>query len=149
MGAGKWLHLKKYNNTGNTNSQEAIQKLKQENYRIVATVPGENCISLDAFDVSKGKAAFVFGSEINGISPVMRENADELLTIPMFGFTESFNISVSAAIILFTLLEKVKRNKINWQLSPDEKNSLLLEWLKLSIKRPELLIQNFYNTANS
>jgi tRNA (guanosine-2'-O-)-methyltransferase len=146
MGAGKWTHLVKYNKNTN-NSLEAIQTLKKQNYRIVATVPGENCIKLNEFDVTQGKAAFVFGSEVKGISPVIREHADELITIPMFGFTESYNISVSAAIILSQLLEKLRASDVNWQLSETEHNSLLIEWLKASIKKPELIIQNFYSSG--
>jgi tRNA (guanosine-2'-O-)-methyltransferase len=143
MGAGKWTHLIKYNK-GEHNSREAIRVLKENNYRIVATVPGENCIKLPDFDVTKGKAAFVFGSELNGISDIIRDNADELLTIPMYGFTESYNISVSAAIILFSFVEKLHVSEVNWKLSTEEYNNLFLEWLKASIKKPELLIKNFY-----
>jgi tRNA (guanosine-2'-O-)-methyltransferase len=148
MGAGKWIHLHKYNQSEN-NSLEAVQTLKQQGYRVIATVPTDNCIKLSDFDVLKGKAAFVFGSEINGISSVIRENADEMITIPMFGFTESYNISVSAAIIISHAIEKLRNSEINWQLTEPEKNLLLFEWLKASIKKPELLIQNFYSPAKN
>jgi tRNA (guanosine-2'-O-)-methyltransferase len=148
MGSGKWTHLIKYNKNEH-NSLEAIKSLKDKGYRIIATVPNENCIQLDEFDITKGKAAFAFGSEINGISSVIRDNADEFLTIPMFGFTESYNISVSAAIIFFNVMEKLRKSELNWQLSEPEKNELLFEWLKSSIKKPELIIQNFYANCNS
>jgi tRNA (guanosine-2'-O-)-methyltransferase len=148
MGAGKWIHLNKYNQSEN-NSYDAILTLKQKGYRIVATVPTENCIKLDDFNVLKGKAAFVFGSEINGISSVIRENADEMITIPMYGFTESYNISVSAAIIISHVIDKLRNSEVNWQLTEPEKNFLLFEWLKLSIKKPELLIQNFNSSSKN
>jgi len=75
----------------------------------------------------------------------MRDNADELLTIPMYGFTESYNISVSAAMVLFTLTEKLRSSEVDWKLTTEEYNSLLLEWLKASLKKPELLIKKFYS----
>jgi tRNA (guanosine-2'-O-)-methyltransferase len=145
MGAGKWLQLHKYNNLKN-NSLEAIKQLKSNNYRIVATVPGENCTTLHEFDVSKGKFAIILGSELDGISDEMRQNADEMLTIPMFGFTESFNLSVSTAIILTHVINKLRNSEIEWHLTSDEKLCLKLEWLKGSIKKSELLVKKFYNT---
>jgi tRNA (guanosine-2'-O-)-methyltransferase len=144
MGAGKWTNLIKYNKTTtDSNTSDAIAALRKNNYRIVATMPGVNCVSLDEFDVFKGKVAVVFGSEVTGISGEMKNCADELITIPMVGFTESYNLSVSAAIILYQLSNALRHSDFPWQLSPDEKNELKLEWLKASIKRPELIIKNF------
>lgn len=143
MGSGKWTHIYKYSKFEN-NSLKAIEHLKSQNYRIIATVPGENCISLNDFDVSKGKFVLVLGSELEGISGDIRAHADELLTIPMFGFTESYNISVSAAIILYYTVNKIKQMGIDWQLSESELIDLKLEWLKACIKKPELLVKKFY-----
>lgn len=148
MGSGKWTHLIKYNRK-DFNSLDAITDLKQKNYRIVATVPGENCYNLEDFDIYKGKAAFVFGSELTGISEVIKENADELLKIPMYGFTESYNISVAAAIILYQLIHQLRNSDINWRLPDTEHQLLLFEWLQAVIKKPELLIQNFYTSIKN
>jgi tRNA (guanosine-2'-O-)-methyltransferase len=145
MGAGKWTDIIKFSKKEN-NTLKAVQALKENNYRIIATVPGENCISLSDLDLSKGKTAFVFGSELNGISQQMRESADELLTIPMYGFTESYNLSVSAAIILYQVIYQLKNSEIVWQLTDSEKNTLKIEWLKTSVKRSDLLIKNFINS---
>lgn len=142
MGSGKWTHIYKYNKS-EKNSLKAIEYLKSHNYRIVATVPGESCTTLEDFDITKGKFALVLGSEIEGISEDIRANADELLTIPMYGFTESYNISVSAAIILYHLISKIKSSGVNWELSNQEMLDLKFEWLKSSVKKPELLIKNF------
>ena len=148
MGSGKWLQLHKYNKLQN-NSLQAVCYLKSNNYRIIATVPpGENHGMLEDFDITKGKCAFVFGSELVGISEHIRQNADEMLTIPMFGFTESFNLSVSTAIILHHIFGKLRSSDVNWQLNDEEKLSLKLEWLKASIKKPELLVKKFYNTPS-
>ncbi len=142
MGAGKWVNLHKYNKSEN-NSLEAITTLKADGYRIVATSPGENCIHLKDFDVTKGKFAIVLGTEQEGISEIIRQNADELITIPMYGFTESYNLSVSNAIILYQLIEKLRFSDVKWQLSDAEKSEIKLEWLKLAVKRSDLLVQEF------
>lgn len=143
MGSSKWLTLKKYNGVTN-GSVEVIRKLKAENYRIVATTPHLDDQELPDFDLSKGKIALVFGSERPGLTDTILNEADEFLKIPMYGFTESFNISVSAAIILYELAHKLRHNDtINWHLSDTEKDALKLEWIKKSIKRYELIEKRF------
>ena len=143
LGASKWLTLHKYNKK-KQNTPDAIKKLKDEGYRIVATTPHSNDLLLPDFDVSPGKAAIVFGSELPGISDIIRKEADEFLKIPMTGFTESFNISVSAAIILYQLSEKLKKlSEKVWQLTDREKDEIILQWLRTSIKRSSLLEQRF------
>ena len=142
LGASQWLNLHKYNQAEN-NTLQAIQKLKQNGYRIVATTPHKNDVDLPDFDLTKGKLALFFGTELHGLSDLMIENADEYLKIPMYGFTESFNISVSAAIILHQLKEKLIHSNIDWQLSIKEKETIKLEWLKQTIKSSEMLIQEF------
>lgn len=143
LGSSKWLSLKKYNEK-EQNSLQAIKHLKAQGYRIVATTPHTNDQQLHDFDVSKGKTALVFGSELPGITNRIMNEADEFLKIPMYGFTESFNISVSAAIILHHLTLKMRQDeRINWQLSDTEKDEIKLEWIRKTIKRSELIEQRF------
>lgn len=143
MGASKWLSLKKYNKS-EQNSLDAIRKLKENNYRIVATSPHVNDQELHDFDLTKGKAALVFGSELPGISEIIQNEADEFLKIPMYGFTESFNISVSAAIILHHLTLKMRQDEsVPWQLSNEEKDDIKLEWIRRSIKSSKLIEKHF------
>ncbi|MEA3450497.1 MAG: RNA methyltransferase [Bacteroidota bacterium] len=118
VGASKWLNTIKYNQQEN-NTLDAINKLKKQGYRIVATTPHTNDVELKDFDISKGKFALVFGSELPGITDIVRENADEFLKINMYGFTESFNISVSVALVLRELIEKLHKSDINWKLEED------------------------------
>ncbi len=133
MGATKWLNVERYNQTEN-NTLKAIKELKDQSYRIVATSPHDSDTNLEDFDINKGKIALFFGTELTGISDVVKENADEFLKIPMHGFTESFNISVSVSIILHHLSLKLRNSDINWQLSEEEKALVKLEWMRKSIK---------------
>ena len=148
LGASKWLNLVKYNVQEN-NTLDTIHKLKNEGYRIVATTPHKNDVNLDDFDLSRGKTALFFGTEMNGLTDLMINHADEYIKIPMVGFTESYNISVSAAIILHYLTLKLRNLKIDWQLSESEKKIILLEWLKKSIKKSSLLIDDFLSKNNN
>ncbi len=142
LGASQWLTLNKYNSKEN-NTLDAIQNLKNKGYRIVATSPHTSKVDLPDFDLSKGKVALFFGTEQNGLSDLMIENADEYLKIPMFGFTESFNISVSAAIIIHSLTNRLKNSNIDWKLSEKERDELKLAWLKQTIKSSDMLIKEF------
>lgn len=143
MGATKWLSLHKYNQK-KTNSADAIKKLKESGYRIIATSPHLNDQLLPEFDLSKGKAAIVFGSELPGISETIMNEADEFLKIPMYGFTESFNISVSAAIVLYQLAQKLRNQpEIDWKLNDQERDEIKLTWLRATIKRSGLLEKRF------
>lgn len=142
MGSDKWLNLTYHNQTGN-NSKACISKLRKKGYRIVATTPHTDDVNLESFDIEKGKFALVFGSEKPGLSEEIMEEADEYLRIPMHGFTESFNISVSAAVILHHLVWKLHQSDINWQLNADQYEALKLDWIIKSLKKPELLIKSF------
>jgi len=142
LGSAKWLTIKKYNGNSN-NSAKAIKNLKDEGYRIVATSPHTNEVSLDQFDINKGKVAIFLGTEQTGLSETVLKQADEYLTIPMFGFTESYNISVSAAIVLYDLTKKLRESNINYQLSKDEQEILILTWLKGITKNYEMMEKRF------
>lgn len=148
MGASKWLTVKKYKNTEN-NSLNAIKHLRRQGYRIVATSPHEGDTKLEDFDLEKGKAALIFGTELTGISEVVQNEADEFLKIPMHGFTESFNISVSAAIILHHLTLRMRANPaINWNLSDEDQAAIKLSWIKRTLKRSDLLEQRYQELKN-
>ena len=143
-GSDNLLTHRQYNTLGKNNSLEALTQLKSDGYRIVATTPRPGAVSLSDFDVCKGKFALVFGTEFTGISEIVAQQADEFLTIPMVGFTESLNISVSAAIIINHMATKIRQaENINWKLNATEKEELLLEWIKQRIKKVDLLIEEF------
>lgn len=144
MGSSKWLTLNKYNQ-GNNNSPGAIQLLKKKGYRIVATSPHSNDVELPEFDITKGKIALVFGSELPGISDVVLNEADEFLKIPMYGFTESYNISVSAAVILYHLTQKMRDSDIiEWHLNDEERIETMLQWIRNSVKKSALIEKRFW-----
>jgi tRNA (guanosine-2'-O-)-methyltransferase len=142
MGSNKWLNINKYNSSVN-NTLDAVSRLRDEGYRIVATSPDPGHPSLDNIDLSAGKLALFFGTELTGISKTLNDEAEEFVRIPMYGFTESFNISVSVALCLQALTTRLHNSDIPWQLSPDEHSELLLQWLRSSIRKVELIEKKF------
>lgn len=141
-GSSNWLDLFKYNDKEH-NTENAINSLKSKGYRIIATTPHAEDVSLEDFDISKGKFVLMFGSEMPGLSDIAMQHADEFLKIPMYGFTESFNLSVSAAISLHHLSHKLRQSNIKYQLSDRQKDELILTWLKHSIKKSDLIIKEY------
>ena len=99
---------------------------------------------LNNLNLTNGKIALLFGTELSGLTDEAISLADEFVKIPMYGFTESFNISVSVAVILSNVIERLKKSDINWQLSDNEKKIVLLEWLINSIKSSDEIIERFY-----
>ena len=141
MGSSKWLNLIKYNEAED-NTLAAYEALRKAGYRIVATTPQTNDQMLDEIPLD-GKMALVFGTELKGLSETAIAHADEYLRIPMYGFTESYNISVSAALILFTLMEKLRKTTVSWQLSEEEQIDTMIEWAKRTIKHANLFEKEF------
>ena len=128
MGAQKWVDINKFDNV-----THCIDVLKNQGYQIIATTPHENDCLLDDFDISKPSALF-FGTERDGLSDVVLQKADEFLKIPMAGFTESLNISVSAAIIIQNLTNRLRKSDLDWHLSQEEILEKRLAWARSSIK---------------
>lgn len=142
LGSSNWIDLHKYNENEN-NTLEAINSLKDKGFRIIATTPHSDDVNLENFDISKGKFVLMFGSEQPGLSDIAMKNADEFLKIPMYGFTESFNISVSAALCLHHLSLKLRQSEVNFKLNEDEKDEMILQWLKHTVKKSDLIISEY------
>lgn len=142
-GASNWVTVNRYNQT-EMNTPGALQKLRREGYRIVVATPHEYDVDLENFDLGKGKTAIVFGCERPGLTESAKKEADEFMKIPMVGFTESLNVSVSVAVTLHHLTHQLRtQSKIDWQLTDNEKQKILLDWLRTSIKRADLLEEKF------
>jgi tRNA (guanosine-2'-O-)-methyltransferase len=109
---------------------------------VVATSSHENDCSLEALPLDQ-KTALVFGNEVEGISPMVMDQADAFMKIPMVGFTESLNISVSVAICIHTLSTVLRSSPYAWQLSESERSDTLIRWIHQTIKKPELVEAEF------
>jgi tRNA (guanosine-2'-O-)-methyltransferase len=141
MGSSNWLSIHKHREEqGNT--KKTLLHLKDMGYRIVATTPHTNSHTIEELPVDK-KLALVFGTEIDGISETVFAMADEFVRIPMFGFTESFNISVSAALCLYELTGRMRKEVKDHALTEEEKTDIYLDWLKTSIDSSSALIANY------
>jgi len=138
MGAQKWVDINRFNSV-----KSALKTMKKKGYQIVATTPHINDTELLDFDVTQ-KSCFFFGRETEGLSEEVMKEADCFLKIPMYGFTESLNISVSAAIILQNVTNRLRKSNVNWSLTREERLEKRLDWCKKTLKSHEAIIDNYY-----
>ncbi|MFP4565668.1 MAG: TrmH family RNA methyltransferase, partial [Spirochaetaceae bacterium] len=148
LGSSQWLSLIKYN-SGAHNTAEAIHSLRESGYRVVATSPHRDDVRLEDLDLVAGPVAFLLGNELDGLTPTAIEEADIHMRIPIYGFVESFNISVAAAIILHHTTLALRRSTLPWQLTDDEKQAILFEWVRRSLPRREALEREYYRTVGA
>lgn len=139
MGAEKWVDIHRYQN-----NTSCIEKLKEQGFQIVATSPHIQAGFLADFDITKPSAIF-FGTEKTGLSEDILQQADAYIKIPMVGFTESLNISVSAAIVIQDITERLRKSGINWQLTENEILEKRIDWSRKSIKDIDFITERFYN----
>ncbi|HLU85129.1 MAG TPA: RNA methyltransferase [Vicingaceae bacterium] len=142
MGASKWLNIHHHNEKQN-NTQDCINQLRKDGYKIYATSPHAKSYLIENVPIEE-KFALFFGTEKDGLSDLVLEQADEHVKIPMFGFTESLNISVSGAISMYEISKRLHSSTINWQLTDDEKTALLIEWAKKVVKTSDKIETDFY-----
>jgi tRNA (guanosine-2'-O-)-methyltransferase len=143
-GAEKWLDIHTYNGPGN-NSLHCIDHLRGRGYRIVATTPHRESHTPESLDITE-KTALFFGGEKEGISQTVMENADAYLRIPMYGFTESFNLSVSAGITLARLSERVRNAPLDYHLTDREMLSKRIAWSVKSLKHGHTYLRKFFDS---
>jgi tRNA (guanosine-2'-O-)-methyltransferase len=146
-GSNKWINLYKYKQKDANNTELCFQNLRANGYRILATDPSLDGIPINEVSTEQ-KLALVMGNELDGTSEYALRNADQKVNIPMFGFTESFNISVSAAICLNILLSNLRSSSTDWRLSESEIQELRLQWLRRMVRRSELVEEKFLRSID-
>lgn len=132
LGSSKWTDMIRYRDRHADNALACVKALKDKGYRIVATSPRADNVTPETIPLDQ-PMAFCFGTELTGLSSAMMDHADTFLRIPMHGFTESYNISVSAAIVLYTVVQRLRASNTPWQLSNAEVDALLLSWARKTI----------------
>ena len=137
MGAQKWVDVNRYNST-----TACIHNLKERGYKIIATSPHESSSPLDTFDITEPAALF-FGTEKSGLSDEIIKAADGFVHIPMAGFTESLNISNSAAIIIQDITNRLRQSDIEWHLSEKEIIDKRIDWTRKTIKDIDFITQKY------
>ena len=146
LGAGEWLNIIQHNKA-KQNTELCIENLKKQGYQIIATTPHNSDITLNEVDIENNKIAILFGTELTGLSNEALSLADKKMKIEMHGFTESLNISVSAAICCQNLSNKMRKSDVNWKIKENEADEIMLNWLRNTIKSSEEIEQRFFENS--
>lgn len=137
LGAEKWVDIYRH-----TSTENCLESLKKQGYQIVATSPHADAHKLDNFDITKPSAIF-FGTEKNGLSQEIMDQADAFIKIPMYGFTESLNISVSAALVINSITNKLRTSALDWKLSEEDLLAKKIDWMRKSIKDIDFVTERY------
>jgi tRNA (guanosine-2'-O-)-methyltransferase len=146
-GAEKWVTVYRYNDDPVDNTRACLDKLRSQGYRLVATSPHLEALPPEAVPLDQ-KLAILFGSEKQGVSQQALAAADLHLTIPMVGFIESLNVSVSAALCLYTLTRRLRQYETCWGLNEGEQLDLRLKWIRQSARHSDRLERQFLAQQN-
>lgn len=141
-GSNKWITMRRYKEKKINNISTCYEVLRKEGYKILAMDPAKDGVSLSDLSLD-GKLALVMGNELDGLSEYAVENADAKVRVPMFGFTESMNVSVTAAVSMNMLMTRIRATDLPWRLSEEEKDILRLEWYRKCVRRSEILEKEF------
>jgi len=145
MGAGKWVDIHHHRDPIYP-TITALKTLKEKGYRIVATTPHENDTTIDKLELDQ-PTALLFGTEKMGLSEAALSQADAFVKIPMYGFSESFNVSVSAALCLHTMRQKLEQLPPEiWKMSHLEQVEIKLDWCRNILRNVEATERGFLNS---
>ncbi len=122
-GAEKWLEIKIF-----TDVESALTELGKRGYKIAAGVLSEESVNFFEYDWD-GKWVFLFGNEHEGLTERAVELSDIQFMIPIYGFIQSYNISVSAAITMSHLRFLLEKRGVKGELTSKEKLELEYRWL--------------------
>ena len=145
MGATKWLTLHRFQSLEYNSTARCIEHMKAAGYTVAATTLRPGAVMLPDLPIDR-KLALCFGTEEDGLSDFVHEQADLFLQIPMYGFTQSYNISVSAALCLYELTKRMRRPEANieWRLSAAERLDLLVDWLVKATTHGKALARQYF-----
>jgi len=136
QGSAKWLDIIKHKS-----STECVQALKERGFTVAAGALTDDAVPLTKLDFG-GPVALAFGNEHEGLSPEFMARCDVAFRIPMLGFTQSLNISVSAAVSLYHgVLERIRLLGGNGDLTEAQKDQLRDEWLVKTVPMAKEILQ--------
>ena len=136
-GAETWVEVEKL-----PHNLDSLREIKNRGYKILAVSPENNATMLSDYDL-KEPVALVFGTEAAGVSEEILDFADETLAIPMYGFTQSINVSVAAAICVYELKQKLLRSNLDYKLSEEKLWEMKVRWAMNSIKSGEQILAKY------
>lgn len=143
QGSAKWMTIRLYRTQDENNTVSCLESLKERGYKIAATTLRNDLPLMTPDDLPiDDKLALCFGTEETGLSETAHEMADYYCQVPMYGFTRSYNISVTAALCLSQLTKRLHASEQRWNLSEQEKLVLRHKWYKQSVRNADAILNH-------
>jgi len=121
-GAEKWVDMNIYNNT-----EQCFETLRERGFKIFVADLQEDSFTPETLPITE-PVAIVMGTELVGVSEQAKALADGSIMIPMYGLTQSLNVSVASACVLQRLSTRMREAGVG-EMSPEAKQELLANWL--------------------
>ncbi len=135
LGAHKWLAIHRHDRF-----EECGRDLKTRGFRLYAAMLDPGAVALEEIPVD-APVALLFGNERDGVSPEARAWCDGAYTIPMYGFVQSFNVSVAVAVSLYSVTQRVRQRPDGGLLTAEERREVLGQWLPKSLRFGRRLVR--------
>lgn len=145
-GASKWIEINRHKDEGEDNTLHCMQSLKARGYKIAAMTLQEDVIDLETLPIDE-KLALCFGAEDSGLTDTVLKASDYFVKIPILGFTQSYNLSVSVGISLYHLTSRLRHSSLSWQLTEQEQLDLYIDWLRKSTPKGDKLVEQFLSAS--
>lgn len=142
-GAEKWVDVFQHKAT-KREPRVLLQAAKKAGYQIAATTPHGQAHTPQDLPLDR-PTLVLFGQEGPGLSQELFNEADCHLNLAMYGFTESFNVSVSAALVLQVLVHRLRQEGQDWALSEAAYWQLLTRWALKMITNEQVYLREFLN----
>ena len=146
LGADRWLTMRRFDGRGA--AETCRQDLHSRGYRNVAAVLHEDSVPVEKLSLEEPVALW-FGTEKDGLPRGVIDAADELVHVPMYGFVESLNVSVAAALCVQNLSTRLRSGDDDWHLSEAEQEVLRMEWVRKSVPNGKAIERRFRKEWNA
>ncbi len=147
LGSQQWVTVHRYQEAPDPR-RVCIDALRSRGYRIAVTTLDSGASPPEEIDLAH-PVAIVFGTEKDGVTPAMLNDADIRVGIPMHGFVQSFNVSVAAALCLHALTTRLRHSEADWRLSAEEIEELRFHWTRISVPNVEQIERRYYEMRKS
>ncbi len=147
VGAEKWVNVRRHSRPDAEATRECLEGLKSKGYRVAALTLREGAMPLEDVMLDQ-KLALCLGTEEDGLTDTAHELADVFVRLPLYGFTQSFNVSVTAALCLSALTTRLHRTTGDWRLTEPEKDDLRYEWYCRSVPNADLHVARVMREAS-
>ncbi|MEW4488823.1 RNA methyltransferase [Thalassoglobus sp. JC818] len=140
-GSDRWLTIQRDSGPGALD--RSLECLDQKGFQVVAMVPESAGSQTVASLPVEENLVLAFGTEKTGLPDEVIEGAAYRAHLPMYGFVESYNVSVAAALAMQELTAKVRSSSPGWGISPERRRQLMLSWTKKSIPNVTAIERRF------